>query len=298
MNNSRITRFITSDGSARLIFADTSNIVNTAHTYHMTSPTATAALGRALTAASLMGCLMKNETDSLTFQIKGDGPAGTITCVSDYIGNVRGYIENPLVDLPLKENGKLDVGGAVGRGYLSVIRDLGNGEPYVGVSELVSGEIAEDVTSYFAGSEQTPSACALGVLVDKDYSCRVAGGFILQLLPGADEEVLEQLEKNMLQFTSVTELMTKGYDAEKFAEIVLQGIEYEEFDTIDISYKCTCSREKYANAIKNLAVNELEEMISEGKDIETVCRFCTSKYNFTIDELKKFVSARQKQERE
>ena len=197
--NSIITRFITSDGSARLIFADTTEIVNKSHTYHHTTPTASAALGRALTASSLLGSLMKNPGDSLTLQIKGDGPAGSITCVSDYMGNVRGYIDNPSVDLPLKSNGKLDVGGAVGKGMLAVIRDVGGKEPYIGMSELVSGEIAEDLTSYFYNSEQTPSACALGVLVDRDYSCKVAGGFILQLLPGADDIVARKLETNMLQ---------------------------------------------------------------------------------------------------
>lgn len=285
MNNSQITRFITSDGSARLIFADTTEIVNTARTHHLTTPTATATLGRALTAASIMGCLMKNPTDSLTFQLKGNGPAGTVTCVSDYSGNVRGYMENPLVDLPLKPNGKLDVGGAVGEGYLCIVRDLGAGEPYVGMSELVSGEIAEDVTAYYANSEQTPSACALGVLVDRDYSCRVAGGFILQLLPGADEAIVDKLETNMKIINSVTELMDKGHGAKKFAELVFDGIEYEEFDTIDISFKCTCSKEKYEKGLVSLGRDEVKSMIEDGEPVETVCRFCKNKYVFSLEEL-------------
>ncbi|MBE6701451.1 MAG: Hsp33 family molecular chaperone HslO [Ruminococcaceae bacterium] len=286
MKNSQITRFITSDGSARLIFADTSMIVNVAFEHHRTTPTATATLGRALTAASLMGSLMKNPTDSLTLQIKGDGPAGTITCVSDYSGNVRGYMDNPTVDLPLKPDGKLDVGGAVGKGYIAVVRDLGGGEPYIGMSELVSGEIAEDVTSYFANSEQTPSACALGVLVDRDYSCKVAGGFILQLLPGADPSIVDILERNVSHITSVTNLLVSGHLPKDFADIVFEGIEYEEFDTIDISFRCTCSKEKYAKGLISLGKDELQSMIEENKEIETSCRFCTGKYSFSVEELK------------
>lgn len=287
--SSKITRFITSDGSARLIFADTTEIVNKAHNIHMTTPTASATLGRALTAASLLGSLMKNPTDSLTFQLKGDGPAGTVTCVSDYMGNVRGYMENPLVDLPLKPNGKLDVGGAVGKGLLCVIRDLGGKEPYVGMSELVSGEIAEDLTSYFYNSEQTPSGCALGVLVDRDYSCRVSGGFILQLLPGADDVTAEKLEKNMMMITSVTNLMNEGKRAADFADIVFSGVEYEEFDNIDISFKCTCSKEKYAKGLVSLGKKELEEMLSE-EDITTCCRFCNAEYAFSKDEIKELIN--------
>ncbi len=287
--NSKITRFITSDGSARLIFADTTEIVNKAHQFHMTTPTASATLGRALTATSLLGSLMKNPTDSLTFQLKGDGPAGTVTCVSDYMGNVRGYMENPQVDLPLKPNGKLDVGGAVGKGLLCVIRDLGGKEPYVGMSELISGEIAEDLTSYFYNSEQTPSACALGVLVDRDYSCRVSGGFILQLLPGADDATAEILEKNMLMITSVTNLMNEGKGAKDFADIVFSGVDYEEFDNIDISFKCTCSKEKYAKGLVSLGKKELEQMLEEEKVI-TRCRFCNEEYVFSNDEIKELIN--------
>ena len=288
--SSRITRFITSDGSARLIFGDTTEIVNTAHKIHMTTPTASATLGRALTAASLLGSLMKNETDSLTLQIKGDGPAGTITCVSDYMGNVRGYLENPMVDLPLKPNGKLDVGGAVGKGLLCVIRDLGGKEPYIGMSELVSGEIAEDLTAYFYNSEQTPSACALGVLVDRDYTCRVSGGFILRLLPGADDAVAEKLEANMMQITSVTNLMNDKKGAVDFADIVFSGIEYEEFDSIDVSFKCTCSKEKYEKGLISLGKEELTSMLDEKEPVVTNCRFCKKEYIFSEEELKDMIT--------
>ena len=288
--SSKITRFITSDGSARLIFGDTTQIVNTAHNIHMTTPTASATLGRALTAASLLGSLMKNTTDSLTLQIKGDGPAGAITCVSDYKGNVRGYIENPAVDLPLKPNGKLDVGSAVGKGLLYVIRDLGGKEPYIGMSELVSGEIAEDLTAYFYNSEQTPSACALGVLVDRDYSCKVAGGFILQLLPGADEDVATKLEANMMQITSVTNLMNDGKTAKDFADIVFNGVEYEEFDTIDVEFKCVCSKEKYAKGLVSLGKKELTSILEEEKAVKTSCRFCKNEYVFTEEEIKELIT--------
>lgn len=288
--NSIISRFITSDGSARLIFADTTSIVNEAHKIHLTAATASATLGRALTAGSLVGSLMKNPTDSLTLQIKGDGPAGNITCVSDYCGNVRGYMDNPQVELPLKSNGKLDVGGAVGKGIISIIRDLGGKEPYIGMSELVSGEIAEDLTSYFYNSEQTPSACALGVLVDRDYSCKVAGGFILQLLPGADDEVVTKLEANMLHITSVTELMNKGKTAEDFARIIFEGIEFEEFDTIDISYKCSCSKEKYAKGLISLGKEELESFLEDDEPLSTRCRFCNSEYVFSDEEIKELIS--------
>lgn len=287
--NSKITRFITKDGSARLIFGDTTEIVNIAHKIHNTTPTASATLGRALTAASLMGSLMKNETDSLTLQIRGDGEAGLITCVSDYMGNVRGYMENPSVDLPLKADGKLDVGGAVGKGLICVIRDVGTKEPYVGMSELVSGEIAEDLTSYFYNSEQTPSACALGVLVDRDYSCLTAGGFILQLLPGADEDIVSQLEKNMLQVTSVTNLMKAGKTASDFADIVFNGIDYEEFDTIDILYKCNCSKEKYSKGLFSLGKDELTSLLDGDLPVKTSCMFCNSEYLFSEDEIKELI---------
>lgn len=289
MNNSQIHRFITSDGSARLIFADTTAIVNEAIRIHSPSPTATAALGRALTATSIMGCLMKNPTDSLTLRINGDGPLGTITCVSDYSGNVRGYVENPEADVPRRADGKLAVGDAVGRGTLYVMRDLGTGEPYVGMCELVSGEIAEDITSYFAQSEQTPSVCALGVLVAKDGTCLCSGGFIIQLLPGTWEETVDAIEKNVSMFSSVTSLMKNGKGAGDFAEILFADIEYEEFDHIDISFLCNCSKEKYAKGIISLGYDEIKEMIDEGHTIQTQCTFCKSIYPFEVDELRELI---------
>lgn len=286
MNNSHISRFITTDGSARLIFADTTSIVQEAIDIHNMTPTSSAALGRCLTAASIMGSLMKNPTDSLTLRVKGDGPIGSIVCVSDYEGNVRGYADNPSVNLPLKPNGKLDVGGAVGEGTLYVIRDLGGREPYVGMCELVSGEIAEDITSYFAQSEQTPSVCALGVLVTEDGTCLCAGGFIIQLLPGTWDETVDIIEKNVKMFTSVTAHMKNAKNADDFASMLFDGIEYEKFDTIPTEFRCNCSKENYERGIISLGAKEINEMIDDGNDIETQCVFCGKKYPFTVEELK------------
>ena len=203
MQSSVITRAMTSDGSARIICADTTAIVQKAFEVHRTAKTMTAALGRSLTVTSLMGSLLKDKADTLSLQIKGDGPAGTILCVSNYRGDVRGYAENPDAELPPNEHGKLDVGGAVGQGTLCIIRDFGTGEPYVGISQLVSGEIAEDISEYFVTSEQTPTVCALGVRANTDNSCKSAGGFLLQLLPGADDSIIPALEKNIAALGSV-----------------------------------------------------------------------------------------------
>ena len=290
MIKSQIHRYITSDGSARLIFADTTEIVQNAMDIHGTSPTASAALGRVLTAASIMGSLMKNPSDSLTLRVKGDGVLGAVVAVSDYEGNVRGYVENPLGDLPVRADGKLDVGGAIGEGTLYVMRDLGGREPYVGMCQLVSGEIAEDITAYFAQSEQTPSVCALGVLVGKDGICLCSGGFIIQLLPGTWEETVVAIENNVKMFTSVTALMKQGKTADDFAELLFAGIEYEKFDTISTEFRCNCSKENYERGIISLGKDEIDEMIDEGKDIQTQCVFCGKTYPFTVDELKELVN--------
>lgn len=287
MTKSQIHRYITTDGSARLIFADTTDIVQKAMDIHGTSPTASAALGRVLTGASIMGSLMKNPTDSLTLRVKGDGVLGSIVAVSDYSGNVRGYVDNPLGDLPCRPDGKLDVGGAVGEGMLYVMRDLGGREPYVGMCELVSGEIAEDITAYFAQSEQTPSVCALGVLVGKDGVCLCSGGFIIQLLPGTWEETVVAIENNVKMFTSVTSMMKQGKNADDFAALLFNGIEYEKFDTISTEFRCNCSKENYERGIISLGKDEIDEMIDEGKSIQTQCVFCGKTYPFTVDELKK-----------
>lgn len=285
MNKSAIHRYITEDGSARLIFADTTDIVQSAMNIHSTSPTASAALGRALTAASIMGSLMKNPTDSLTLRINGDGPVGSIVCASDYEGNVRGYVSNPKADVPTRADGKLDVGTLVGQGTLYVIRDLGGKEPYVGMCELFSGEIAEDITAYFAQSEQTPSVCALGVLVSQNDYCLCSGGFLIQLLPGASEDTTDIIEANVKLFNSVTSLMKEGKNADDFAQILFNGIKFEKFDEIFTEFKCTCSKEKYSRGIMSLGTKEIGEMIDEEKDIVTQCAFCNKSYPFSVDEL-------------
>ncbi|MHB1153187.1 MAG: Hsp33 family molecular chaperone HslO [Eubacteriales bacterium] len=289
MNTSMITRALTSDGGIRLIFADTSAIVQQAHIIHKTSKTITAVLGRCLTAASILGSLLKDADNTVTLQINGDGPAGKIICISDYKGCVRGYIENPDVELPPNSKGKLDVGGAVGQGTLTIIRDLGNSESYTGVSNLVSGEIAEDITAYFASSEQTPSVCALGVRAAKDNSCTAAGGFLLQLMPGADDTVIDILESNINALEPVSTLIERGETSADIIKRIFIGIEYDLFDEINIEYKCPCSRETYIRALIGLGETELIDMIKEEKPIETICRYCRTHNMFSIDELKEML---------
>lgn len=292
---SLITRAITADGSARMILADTTEIVQKAADIHSTSKTVAAALGRSLTAASLMGSLLKDKDNSLTLQINGGGPIGRIICVSDYKGNVRGYADNPTVELLPNSRGKLDVGGAVGKdGGLTVIRDMGMGEPYVGTCPLVSGEIAEDITKYFATSEQIPTVCALGVRVDQDRHVLAAGGFLVQVLPGADDSVISAIEKNMTSVSSVSAMIQKNMSAEEIIGTVFDGIDHELFDEFDIDYVCTCSRERYLTAIAGLSANDIKELTEEDKPIEAVCHFCNKKYTFTGDEVLKKYSERKK----
>lgn len=286
MNTSYITRAITSDGSARILFTDTTATVSKAAKIHNTSKTCTAVLGRALTAASLMGSLLKDKDNSLTLQFKGDGPAGMVVCVSDYKGNVRGYVQNPEVELLPNSNGKLDVGGAVGKnGYLFVIKDMGLAEPYNGFSPLVSGEIGDDITEYFASSEQTPSVCALGVRVSSDRTVKAAGGFLVQLMPGADDSVICAIEKNLKLISSVSALIEQGKTAEEIIDTVFHDIPYELFDEFDSDYVCTCSREKYLKALASLPEADLAELRKTDEPIETQCRFCNSVYTFDIEEV-------------
>ncbi len=292
-NNSTILRAMTRDGSARAFVINSTDMVNTAIGYHKTTPTASALLGRTLTAASMMGTLLKDKGNTLTLNIRGDGPAKNVIAVSDYAGNVKGYIAEPYIDIPKKSNGKLDVSGAIGHGTLSVVKDIGLKEPYSGMINLVSGEIAEDITQYFAVSEQTPSLCALGVLIDRDYTCKAAGGVLVSLLPFAAEETIAQLEKNAEKLSNISRLFDEGKSCQEVLDIVLEGIEYDLFDELDVGYACDCSRERCARALVSLGKNEVESLFAECRDegkpeeIQFECHFCDKKYLFTKEDAEK-----------
>ena len=277
----KVIRCITQEGAIVMMAADTTDIVARAEQIHKTSAVTTAALGRLLTACSLMGQSLKGEDESISLQLKGGGPAGTVVAVSDAHGNVRGYIENPVVELPLNKQGKLDVGGAVGKsGNLYVVKDLGLKEPYVGQVPLVSGEIAEDITSYFAVSEQIPTVCALGVLVNPDLSCKAAGGFIIQLLPSAMEEDIVFVEEAVKDLENVSSMIARGMSPEEICRFVLKGREVDVLDESDCTYRCNCSRERIERALISTGKKTLEELAQEGKREEINCQYCDKKYYF------------------
>jgi molecular chaperone Hsp33 len=295
MAKGTITTFITNSGDVRLLFAETTKLLQSAVDIHHPSKTVTAALGRCLTAASVMGKMMKTDGGSLTLRISGDGPAGGFICISDWLGNVRGCCDNPTAELPPNSLGKLDVGGVVGRnGDLYVVRDYGFGEPYVGYSKIVSGEIAEDITNYFAVSEQTPTVCALGVRVFPDGAIKGAGGFILQLLPGggSNEELVMRLQANIGALGSLSALIAEGLTAADIAGKIFDAIPYSKIEEAGVDYLCPCGRDKYRRALKSLGLNELAEMRDSGEEAEIICRFCGTRYAFTTEELGKMYDER------
>ena len=281
-----IIRAYAADGFVRAFAASTKDIVAFAKKAHGTSPVCTAALGRLLTAGSMMGSMMKSKADIMTLLIRCEGPIGGLCVTADAEGNVKGYVNEPLVMLPAKPNHHFDVGGALGKGILSVIRDLGLKDPYVGEVELQTGEIAEDLTYYFASSEQTPSVVGLGVLMNKDNTVACAGGFILQLMPDCPEDVIERIEQNIKDIPSVTDMLSSGMTPEDILNRTLDGLNPEVTDTLTPKYLCNCSKERYAKGIMSLGKKDLDSLIAGGEDIEVVCRFCGKKYVFTADELK------------
>ena len=281
----KLVRAIAGDGFIKIAAVTTRDLTEKARVTHKTLPVVTAALGRTMAAASMLGNTLKGENDSVTVRINGGGPIGSIIVVSDSTGNVRGYAQNPQVDLPLKANGKLDVGTAVGRdGMLTVIKDLNLREPYVGSTELVTGEIAEDFTYYLFESEQIPAACALGVLVDRDQSVLTAGGYMVQLLPGAPDELLEKLEKNIAEAGPITNML-KTLDIEGVINKVLDGFEPKLLEETPIEYRCYCSQERVKDAVAGIGREELEDIIKDGKPIEVSCQFCDKLYTFTVDDI-------------
>ncbi len=282
----KIVRAITRNGQIKISAVYTKNMVQTARQIHGTMPVATAALGRTLTAASILGAELKDDDGSVTVQIKGDGPVGTILAVSDSFGNTRGYLQNPAVELPLKPNGKLDVSGAVGTGYLTVIKDIGMKEPFHGTVKLESGEIAEDITNYFASSEQIPSACALGVLVDVDLSVKQAGGYVVQLMPGASDKDIDTLESTLANIPSVTTMLESGKTIHDIIHDVLAGFDVDILEESEISYKCNCSDNKVIGALVSLGETELTNLIEEKEKMEVTCQFCDKIYNFSRETLR------------
>lgn len=284
-----LVRAIAANGQVRAFAAYTKNTVETARQAHNTSPVVTAGLGRLLTAGAMMGSMMKGDRDVLTIKAEGSGPVGHYLVTADSKGNVKGYAANPNVILPANAAGKLDVGGSLGAGLLTVIKDLGLKEPYTGTCELVSGEIAEDLTYYFASSEQTPSSVGLGVLMTKDNTVNVAGGFIIQLMPDATEETISIVEEKISTIKSVTSMLENGLDPEGIINLILGGLDPEILDKMPVRFYCNCSKERVSKALIAIGRKELDNIIADNEPIEVKCHFCNKAYNFTVDELKKLV---------
>lgn len=280
-----IVRATAGNAQIRAFAATTTELVEQAREHHGTSPVATAALGRLLTGGVMMGSMMKNDSDVLTLQISCSGPIGGLTVTADALGNVKGYVNEPDVMLPPK-NGKLDVGGALGQGILNVIKDMGLKEPYAGQTILQTGEIAEDLTYYFATSEQVPSSVGLGVLMEKNNTVRCAGGFIVQVMPFIEEVVLAKLEENISKIQSVTSMLDNGHTPEEMLAQVLDGLDMEITDTLPAQFYCNCSKERIEKAIISIGKKDIQEMINDGETIEVKCHFCNQAYSFTVEELK------------
>ncbi|MBQ9518187.1 MAG: Hsp33 family molecular chaperone HslO [Eubacterium sp.] len=288
----KIVRYIMQDGSAFVIATDSTDVIAEMEQIHKTSATVTAALGRLTTAASMMGNMLKGKDDSVTLRINGGGAAGDLIAVSDSQGNPRAYVQNPVVEIPFNAKGKLDVSGAVGtNGQLYVIKDIGMKEPYIGQTPIVSGEIAVDITNYFATSEQTPSVCALGVLVNPDLTVKHAGGFIIQLLPGCEDEVIDKIEKNIGAIPSVTEMLDNGMSADDIAKEAMKGLDIDKLDESVTAYKCNCSRERVENALISSGADNLREMAESNEDTEVECHFCNKKYIFTCNDIKALIDS-------
>ncbi|MDE6314668.1 MAG: Hsp33 family molecular chaperone HslO [Lachnospiraceae bacterium] len=284
-----IVRATGADNQIRAFAATTRDMVEFARAAHNTSPVATAALGRLLTAGSIMGAMQKNEKDILTLKVRGNGPLGGITVTADAKSNVKGYVDHPEVMLPPNNQGKLDVAGAVGVGMLQVIKDMGLKEPYVGQTILTTSEIAEDLTYYFATSEQVPSSVGLGVLMEKNNTVKRAGGFIIQLLPFTEDAVIDKLEENLKNVTSVTDMLEEGLTPEDILEKLLEGLEPVITEQMDTSFQCNCSEEKIEKMLSSLGKKELQEMIDDGETIEVNCHFCNEKYHVTVERLQQLL---------
>ena len=288
----RIVRAISSDGMVQAAAIYSRNLTERARQIHKTLPVATAALGRALAGASMMGNALKGQGASLTLQIKGGGPLGTVLAVSDSEGNVRGYVTNPQVELPLRADGKLDVGGAVGHeGTLTVIKDLHMKEPYVGTIDLLGGEVAEDIAGYFVESEQIPTACGLGVLVDRDQSVKSAGGYLIQLMPGATEDTIVKVEGGIMAAGPVSALLEQDPDPEHLLRAVMSDFDLKILETKPVSYKCYCSRERVERALISLGRKELEEMLREQGGCQLSCQFCDTVYDFSKEDLERLLAS-------
>lgn len=284
-----MVRATAADGAIRAFAVTSKELVEEAKNRHGTCPIMTAALGRLLSAGVMMGSMMKGEKDLLTLQIQGDGPGGGLTVTADASGHVKGYPHVAVIDLPVNDQGKLNVGGAMGNGTLRVIKDLGLKEPYIGQAALQTGEIAEDLTYYFAVSEQVPSSVGLGVLMNKDNTVRQAGGFIIQLMPFVEDEVIEKLEENLKSLEPVTTMLDRGFTPERMLEEVLQGFEVTVNDTISVSFYCNCSKERVTKALISIGADKMQEMIDDGEPVSINCHFCNTDYTFEIDELKEIV---------